>query len=174
MISILIPTFYIDSAGNLSVSALYSGSAPQVVTLNLNSASALRLLNSTQTALAAPGEEINKTFEIITGNSTGTFALNLNITSNGAEITYPVHVLVMQKPNFVLSSFNYLELYLGIIALAVASIIIYLIIRFLRTPKPNIAAAKDIENRLFGNQRPKLKKGKESKTRAEKNNVGKK
>ena len=103
IISISIPTFYTDSINRITVHALYSGNATQAVTFRLNSPTGVTLYNATQVVSAAPQSQMNRTFEVATGNSTGTLQLSLSISTQGANLTYPMPVFVLRQPQLTLS-----------------------------------------------------------------------
>ena len=134
IISISIPPFYTDSVNRITVHALYSGNATKAVTFKLNSPPGVTVYNAIQVVSAAPQSEMNGTFEVATGNSTGTLQLSLSISTPGANLTYPMPVFVLKQPQLTLSlpiPSSVMQYALPAGAAVVAVIIIALVIRHL-------------------------------------------
>jgi hypothetical protein len=156
IIRISVPVFYTDSTNRVSVYAIYSGNASQYVTFRLNSPQGVTVYNSIQTVYATPQEEMNRTFEVATGGSTGTLELNLTVTTPGANLTYPMPVFVLEKPQFTISvppsATGYLLPAGALVAVAVAAYLIISRLRNARKKKADESAMRSIKSQIGRNE----------------------
>ena len=96
--NIQIPTLYVNSTGQVSISVLYTGAVVQNVTFALSSSSSgVRIADPEQTYSATPEELVGSAFSVTTGGTPGTIILQLSVTTSEAGLNYTIPVLVMPE-----------------------------------------------------------------------------
>ncbi|MEM0202097.1 MAG: hypothetical protein QXR73_02880, partial [Candidatus Micrarchaeaceae archaeon] len=71
VLSIGVPTFYVNSTNNITVDVLYTGTAPQNISLSLTGPVLQRIINPNIAFNASPNQVISANFYVKTGNYTG-------------------------------------------------------------------------------------------------------
>jgi len=98
------PTFYSDSFGSIKVLAFYTGTATQQVTAYLSGPLAAGIKNATLAFNATPNKLLPMNFSIYVGNYTGTLLFYLYISTQGANLTEPIPVIVLRGNSSVVST----------------------------------------------------------------------
>ena len=98
VLSIGVPTFYVNSTNNITIDVLYTGSAPQNVSLSLTGPVPQRIINPDIVFNALPNQVISANFYVTTGKHTGTLLLYLNIMTAGASLNYSIPAIVAAQP----------------------------------------------------------------------------
>jgi hypothetical protein len=140
-----IPSAYVNTPVTINVRVLYTGSVNQTVLFDLVGNNETTIYNSTRGVKAVPNEIISQNFTL-SMNTSGTFQLALFISTAGANIEYPIVLLVLPKeavaPSILSLSaiIQFLKSYGVYIAIAV--ILIMLILIFLRIRKSKRSSGK--------------------------------
>jgi len=133
-----IPSAYVKIPVTINTRVLYTGSTNQIVLFDLVGNSEITILNSTRSVNAVPNEIISQNFTVST-NVSGTFQLTVFVSTAGANIEYPIVLLVLPEQAIIPSNLTlsmviqFLESYGVYIATGV--ILIMLILLFLRIRK---------------------------------------
>jgi hypothetical protein len=154
VVSMQTPTFYTNTTNKVSVGVLYTGTLLQKVKFTLTTAGTASVLNPVQFVNASPNQLLQQTFDIRTGNSTGTLLLNLGIETQNVSLNYTLPVIVMQKggtttatttipqaPALWSNVVKYAPLALGI---AVVCVVILMIRRSGKRPRYQPERAKEL------------------------------
>jgi hypothetical protein len=149
-----IPSAYVNTPDTINVHVLYSGAANQTVLFDLVGNSNATIYNSTRSVNAIPNEIISENFTI-SANMSGTYQLALFMTTPGANIEYPIVLLVLPKPsvsNGLLSvMLQFLKSYGVYIAAGVILIMFILLLMRIRKGKrvePYLVRLKDREAKI--------------------------
>jgi hypothetical protein len=121
VVNISVPAFYTGSINRIYVHALYTGASTGTVNFTLIGPG-VKIYNSTASLTATPGQYITSSFEIATSGKPGTALLTLYVSSDGAETTYTLPVVIMSRTGISLG-WSTIEEY-GVLAAAAALIII--------------------------------------------------
>jgi hypothetical protein len=97
IVNFSLPTLYVNSTSNISVDVLYTGTAPQSVYFYLTAPPDVTVYNSTQVANATPNQLLVKRFRVKTGNNPGTLIFTLYINTQGANTTYSLPVVLLER-----------------------------------------------------------------------------
>lgn len=97
VVSIGAPTFYTDSVNKVTVGVLYTGTSLQDVKFTMTTTGTETVINPVQFVNASPNQLLQTTFNVRTGNTTGTDLFALSITALNATVNYTLPVFVMQK-----------------------------------------------------------------------------
>ncbi len=97
VVNLSLPTLYTNSTSRITVQALYTGTKPQSIYFYLTVQPGISVSNASQSATATPNLLMSKSFYVTTGGNTGTTILTLYINTQGANITYSLPLLVLQK-----------------------------------------------------------------------------
>ncbi len=98
MVNIAVPQAFANSTTYVEVDSLYTGTAMQKVTFVLTGPIGITVLNPSQTVNASPNQFISTSFGIATGSGAGSFIMNLYASTAGANFTYTIPLIVLQKP----------------------------------------------------------------------------
>jgi hypothetical protein len=97
VVSLQVPTFYVNSTDNVMVGVLYTGTSQQQVKFMLTSSGDVSILNAVQTVNATPNKLLMQSFLVKTGNSTGTVIFDMRVETRNASINYTLPALVLQR-----------------------------------------------------------------------------
>ncbi|MGC8670031.1 MAG: hypothetical protein ACP5TL_02675 [Candidatus Micrarchaeia archaeon] len=97
IIDINTPTFYANSTGVISVTGFYTGTLPQHLTISLSGPPNIYVYNSTQYANMTPNMVFMKNFFVTVGQ-TGTVLLDFYASTQGANVSYTIPILVISRP----------------------------------------------------------------------------
>jgi hypothetical protein len=96
ILNVQVPTMYPNSTGTVQVMAFYTGVQPGQVKFRLDGSTSATILNSTQTFNAIPNSYVYANFGV-RPNVAGTLSLDLNASTQGISVHYPVIILVLQN-----------------------------------------------------------------------------
>ncbi|MGC8651985.1 MAG: hypothetical protein ACP5UH_01910 [Candidatus Micrarchaeia archaeon] len=98
IIDISVPTFYAGTTNSISVTAFYTGTSIQRIAVYISAPPGVAVYNSTQYIInATPNTAFTMSFPVTPG-ATGTVLLDLYISTQGANLSYSIPVLVLSKP----------------------------------------------------------------------------
>ncbi len=97
IIDIETPSPYVNETALLKVTAFYTGTAGQRISIYVLAPPGVTVYNSSQYINATPNMAFTKTFPIISSN-VGTVMLSLYISTQGANMSYSIPMLVLAKP----------------------------------------------------------------------------
>ena len=97
VVDLTVPTFYVETENTISLTFFYSGVSPQTVSTYLTGPSSAAIYNSSQSVTAVPNGAYTEYFGV-KPSSTGTAMLSLYISTQGANMSYSIPILVLAKP----------------------------------------------------------------------------
>ncbi|MDE1860636.1 MAG: hypothetical protein KGH72_02855 [Candidatus Micrarchaeota archaeon] len=91
------PTLSTNSSGVINISAIYTGPSqtPQQVSFTLSGPKGITIVNPQQNVSVLPNQQMKQGFVIRTGTQSGTFGLTLYVSTNGANYTYDLPLVVV-------------------------------------------------------------------------------
>lgn len=145
-----IPTLYTDSAGQLEVKMLYTGTNTGTAVLYLPSLPGISVRNSTQVVRVSPNEQLEDYFGMTSGNFTGTVILKLYVTEDGINSTYYLPVQVLQNPNAQLAAisgyaYEFKYIAFAIILALIVALVVYSRMKRKRPREYNEGKAKELK-----------------------------
>ena len=97
VVDLTVPTFYSGTENTISLTFFYSGVSPQTVSAYLTGPSSITIYNSSQSVNAVPNGAYTEYFGV-KPSSTGTAMLSLYISTQGANMSYSMPILVLAQP----------------------------------------------------------------------------
>ena len=97
IISISLPTFYVNSTNTVTADTLYTGTKAENVTFTLIGPPSARIGNPVRVVYAVPNQFITESFPVTTNSTTGTLLMQLYINAPNFNITESLPVLVLAK-----------------------------------------------------------------------------
>jgi hypothetical protein len=152
IINFSLPTIYTSSTETISADVLYTGTSAQNVYFYLTAPPGTTVYNSTQVVNATPNQLLSRQFTLKTGNSPGTLMFTLYINTQGANMTYSLPIVVLQKPGIVTQTGNTINTkdlakYIEIIgAVLLIGLLIYSATVILNRPRYNPERARRLAN----------------------------
>ncbi|MCL4373951.1 MAG: hypothetical protein M1360_04865 [Candidatus Marsarchaeota archaeon] len=96
IIDISVPTFYVSTTNRISVTSFYTGTSMQQITAYISAPPGVVVYNSTQHINATPNTAFTMGFPV-TPSTAGTVLLDLYISTQGANLSYSIPVLVLAR-----------------------------------------------------------------------------
>ncbi len=93
-LNVEVPTMYVNSTSTIHAKVFYTGVKRGEVTFTLSGPTSQSIFNSTQTFNVTPNSYVYANFGV-RPNSTGTLSMNLNVSTQGLSVNYPVVALVL-------------------------------------------------------------------------------
>jgi hypothetical protein len=98
VINMAVPQAFTNSTAYIEIDSLYTGTSPQRINYILTGPMGISVSNPSQTVNATPNQFISTTFNIATGGVAGSYLFNLYVSTAGANLTYTIPLIVLQKP----------------------------------------------------------------------------
>ncbi|MGC9190896.1 MAG: hypothetical protein ACP5FR_03235, partial [Candidatus Micrarchaeia archaeon] len=103
IISINSPVLYVGKAASINVSALYTGTEPQKISIYVTAPPGVYVYNSTQYVNATPNMAFVRSFHILS-EAAGTIMVNVYIDTEGANMSYDIPIVVFAPPSTTTTS----------------------------------------------------------------------
>ncbi|MDE1870157.1 MAG: hypothetical protein KGH71_04200, partial [Candidatus Micrarchaeota archaeon] len=181
VVNIAFPTFYVNSTGQISLFAVYTGVTPEPISFILTGPPGILIDNPSASINSTYNKLLNPTFNVRPIGSAGKYLLTLFVSTDGFNATYslPLTVLpISQSPSAQLSSsiasmilavqsyIAHTVLVLGAVAAIALIVVIYLLSKYVRLPilrRNNSDQLERLREQIKGGARQEEPKGEKGK-----------